>query len=153
MKSTISIFFLLISIGLKAQESEKVIVKNRIDTFFIAFHNKDTAALKEYAKPTMMLQSIGKDNEEHQRLTVSTYSDFVQSISNIPDEVSFEEKIVAYNIQIDGDMAHVWTPYEFWLNNTLHHCGVNSFQLFKKEGNWSIIHLVDTRRTTNCSSQ
>ena len=153
MKSTISIVLLLICIGLKAQEVEKGIVKNTIDSFFIAFHNKDAVALKKYAKPTMMLQSIGKDKEQVQRLTVSTYSDFVQSISNISDDVSFEEKILDYNIQIDGDMAHVWTPYEFWLNNVLHHCGVNSFQLFKKEDNWSIIYLVDTRRTTDCYSK
>ena len=152
MKSTISIILLIISIGGKAQESDKKIIKNTIDSFFIAFHDKDTVALKQYAKPTMMLQSIGKDKEQQQRLTVSKYSDFVQSIANIPDDVSFEEKILEYNIQIDGDMAHVWTPYEFWLNNVLHHCGVNSFQLFKKEDNWSIIYLVDTRRTTGCSS-
>jgi hypothetical protein len=55
-----------------------------------------------------------------------------------------------YNIQIDGAMANAWTSYEFWVNGSFSHCGVNSFQLFKDEGAWKIIYLIDTRRKEGC---
>jgi hypothetical protein len=47
-------------------------------------------------------------------------------------------------------MAHAWTPYEFYLSGALHHCGVNSFQLFHDGTLWRIIALSDTRRTEGC---
>ncbi len=49
-------------------------------------------------------------------------------------------------------MANAWTPYEFWYNGNFSHCGVNSFQLIKKDEKWKIIYLVDTRRKEGCLS-
>ena len=55
------------------------------------------------------------------------FEDFLVSISTIPVEVKIEEKIVDYKIQVDGSLAHDWTSYEFYVNGTLSHKGVNSF--------------------------
>ena len=52
-------------------------------------------------------------------------------------------------IEVDGNLAHVWTPYEFYVNGNLSHKGVNSFTLFKESLDWQIIHLIDTRRRKN----
>jgi hypothetical protein len=43
-------------------------------------------------------------------------------------------------------MAHAWTPYEFYINGKLSHKGVNAFTLYKDDGQWKIVHLIDTRR-------
>jgi hypothetical protein len=43
-------------------------------------------------------------------------------------------------------MAHVWAPYEFYINDKLSHTGVNTFTLFKEKDIWKIIYLIDTRR-------
>ncbi|UWX56421.1 hypothetical protein NYZ99_09635 [Maribacter litopenaei] len=58
-----------------------------------------------------------------------------------------------YSIQIDGAMANAWTPYEFRINDNFSHCGVNSFQMVKLEGEWKIIYLIDTRRKEGCEGQ
>jgi hypothetical protein len=60
--------------------------------------------------------------------------------------MKFQEKILSYNIQIDGAMAQVWAPYEFYLNEKFSHSGVNAFTLFKEKDEWKIIYLIDTRR-------
>jgi hypothetical protein len=60
--------------------------------------------------------------------------------------MKFEERILNYNVQIDGNLAHVWTPYEFYINDQLSHIGTNSFTLYNDNGKWQIIHLIDTRR-------
>ena len=70
-------------------------------------------------------------------------------MARIPQTMKIEEKILTYKIQVDGTMANVWAPYEFYANGKLSHTGVNSFQLFKDEGIWKIIYLVDTRRTAS----
>lgn len=43
-------------------------------------------------------------------------------------------------------MAHVWTPYGFYVNGALSHTGVNAFTFFKKDDHWGIIHLIDIQR-------
>lgn len=62
------------------------------------------------------------------------------------DDQKWDERLLHYNIQVDGNMANAWTPYEFWFNDAFSHCGVNSFQLFKNGDQWKIIYLIDTRR-------
>jgi len=76
----------------------------------------------------------------------------MDAIANRTADQKWDERLLDYNIQVDGNMANVWTPYEFWFNGTFSHCGVNSFQLFNDNGNWKIIYLMDTRRKEGCNS-
>lgn len=72
------------------------------------------------------------------------------AVANRTNEQKRDEQLLDYNIQVDGNMANAWTPYEFWYNGTFSHCGVNSFQLFNDAGTWKIIYLIDTRRREGC---
>lgn len=40
--------------------------------------------------------------------------------------------------------------FEFYIGDKFSHCGVNSFQLVKKDGDWKIFFIVDTSRQSNC---
>jgi len=71
-------------------------------------------------------------------------------VANKKKEEIWLEKLLYFDINIDGNLASVWTPYEFYVNGSFSHCGSNSFQLFKNNGNWEIIFLVDTRRRQGC---
>jgi len=137
---------------LAAQSSAEMEVKKTIETFFEAFHKQDTVALKNMAKGEVVLQSISVNSEGKSVLNENKYGQFVKSIGSIPKETTFEEKLLDFSIQIDGNMANAWTPYEFWYNGNLSHCGVNSFQLIKESDGWKIIYLVDTRRREGCKS-
>jgi hypothetical protein len=72
------------------------------------------------------------------------------SIANKKPETVYLEKLLSYDIKVDGNLASVWTPYEFYLNGNFSHCGANSFQLFHNNGKWEIIFLVDMRRRESC---
>jgi len=61
-----------------------------------------------------------------------------------------DERIVFETIRIDGPLASVWTPYNFYYEGKFSHCGVNSFQLVKINGEWKIQYLIDTRRKQGC---
>jgi hypothetical protein len=133
-----------------AQSSAEAEVKQDVLSFFEAFHLQDTTALKSMAKGDIIMQSIGTDTEGQTVLNQNSYSKFVRSIGGIPKETEFEERLLDFRIQVDGRMANAWTPYEFWYNGQLSHCGVNSFQLIKESDGWKIIYLVDTRRREGC---
>lgn len=136
-----------------SQTNEKLLVKETVVAFFKAFHQQDDTAMKKVVKPEVILQTIGVDKTGKQTLRTENFDDLINSIVSIPDSINFQEKILDYTIQIDGAMANAWTPYEFWLNGEFHHCGVNSFQLFKDEGLWKIIYLIDTRRKKGCQNK
>lgn len=143
-------FFSLVCFNLSAQ-NEEAKVKTTIIDFFDAFHKQDTTALKTMAKGNIKLQSIFVNKEGKTVLNESRYEKFVKSIASIPKDNTFEEKLLSFSIQVDGNMANAWTPYEFWYNGKLSHCGVNSFQLIKDNDQWKIIYLVDTRRKEGCT--
>ncbi|MET0945518.1 MAG: nuclear transport factor 2 family protein [Flavobacterium sp.] len=143
MRSFVVVFFLFLGFCSSAQKQE---VQKTIEYFFDGFHQKDTVKIKSVCSDKMILQSISESSAKDNKLTNESTKDFYKSIATIPPSVKFQEKILSYNIQIDGAMAHVWVPYEFYLNDKLSHSGVNTFTLFKEKDSWKIIYLIDTRR-------
>jgi hypothetical protein len=142
MKRLLVLSVLFLTQLLTAQEAD---VKKSIDTFFKGMHTSDTLKIKSVCSDSMILQSIG-EGKAGAKLSTETLSEFYKSIGQIPPGMKIEEKLLDYEIQTDGAMAHAWTPYEFYINGKLSHKGVNSFQLFKDNGTWKIIYIVDTRR-------
>ena len=137
------LFFLLLGLCSNAQKKE---VQKNIEIFFEGFHHKDTLKIKSVCADKMILQSISDSAVKGNKLSTENVKDFYKSIATIPSSMKFQEKILSYTIQIDGAMAHVWAPYEFYLNDKLSHSGVNIFTLFKEKDSWKIIYLIDTRR-------
>lgn len=146
MKRILVMVTLVFALTLNAQKSESENVKATIIEFFDAFHKQDTTALKEMVTEKVILQSISTNKEGKTVLKEDDFNQFLENIASIPKEIKFEEKLLDFNIQLDGNMANAWTPYEFWYQEKFSHCGVNSFQLIKEDDKWKIIYLVDTRR-------
>ena len=146
MRKILVVLAVFTSIGSQAQNQE---IQKVVENFFEAFHAKDSLKLKALCEDTMILQSI-LENEKGTKLSNENPKAFFKSIASIPAELKFQEKILSYAIQVDGSMAHAWTPYEFYVNGKLSHKGVNAFTLYKKNtpenSGWKIVHLIDTRR-------
>ncbi|WP_374504854.1 nuclear transport factor 2 family protein [Flavobacterium sp.] len=142
MKKILFGFLLFITGSLYSQNQE---VKNVIETFFQGFHAKDSIVMKSVCSDKLILQSI-ISNVKGNKLINENSKDFYRSIATIPVATLFEEKLLDYTIQVDGAMAHVWTPYEFFINGKFSHRGVNAFTMYKENENWKIVYIIDTRR-------
>ena len=142
MKKVILFILLGLSNLLFAQESSP---KKVVDDFFSAFHTKDTVALKQLCHPEIVMRTIANTKEGY-KLKGEKLDDFLNSIATIPANLKVFEKLIDYKVEIDGNLAHVWTPYEFYVNDELSHVGANAFTLYNDNGKWQIIHLIDTRR-------
>lgn len=142
MKRILLTFSLFTAQILFAQDVE---IKKSIATFFEGMHTKDTIKMQLVCSKHLLLQSIS-DKPKHTELSVEEASKFYKSVAALPRNLKIEERLLDYKIQIDGPMAHVWTPYEFYINDKLSHKGVNSFQLFNDNGTWKIVYIIDTRR-------
>lgn len=152
MKILSSCLLILISISsLAAQENKaETEVKETIQEFFQAFHEQDSIKLRAMVVPSIYMQSIAVDSSGNSELESEEYSKFSKSIVSIPSTTKFEERLISFDIRMNGALASVITPYSFYVNDILSHCGVNSFQLYRTEGEWKIIHIVDTRKKEGC---
>jgi hypothetical protein len=150
MRLLLSVILCLGVFSLYAQKQEEELVQKTIEAFFEGFHKQDSTMMQQTIGDNPILQTIGKDKAGHLVVKNQGFDKLIGSIVSIPDSVNFQEKILSYSIQVDGAMANAWTPYEFWLNGSFHHCGVNSFQLFNNGDAWKIIYLIDTRRKEDC---
>ena len=139
------IFFLLISSFSFAQNtSEKEIIKP-IETLFNAMKSADSLGVKNAFSGSAIIQTFGK-NQEIRTDKVEGFAKQVGS-SKVGD---LDERFTISKILIDGNMASVWVPYQFYYKGNFSHCGVNSFQLAKLNNEWKIQYIIDTRRKDNC---
>ena len=120
-------------------------VKKAIRTMFDGMRAGDSSMVHSVFVDDALMQTIAPNRQGQIALTDGTLSNFLNALGTPHDQV-WDERILSYEIKIDGAMASVWTPYEFYAGERFSHCGVNSFQLMKGNDGWKIIYLVDTRR-------
>jgi ketosteroid isomerase-like protein len=77
--------------------------------------------------------------------------DFARAVG-APREQVWNERIDAWHIRVDGDLAVVTTDYSFFVDDRFTHCGMNAFLMLRTSEGWKIFQLVDTRRRTGCAS-
>ncbi len=136
--------------------AQKIFTENAarevIDVFFDGFHKGDTLIMNSVLSPNAILQSASKNREGVDVLENTHFGNFKKSIASRPSDQVWKEVIIDCTISIDGNLAHVWTPYEFYFNGTFSHCGANAFTLAKLEDGWKIVHLIDSRRREDCNA-
>ena len=134
-----------------AQENRKEeAIKNIIDSFFEGLHYGDSSKIRTTIHKDLKIQTTSSTKDGITVLRTQKAKDFLTAIANKKPENNYFEKLLSYEIKSDGNLASVWTPYEFYLNEKFSHCGANSFQLFDNNGKWEIIYLVDMRRRSDC---
>lgn len=153
-KLATSTILLLFTVTILAQKtSDQQEVQKVIETFFEGFHARDSVVMKSVFYEDPVIQTIGKSKAGEVELSDEKLEKVLKGIVSIPLKTDFKEELHAIEVRTDGEMAHAWTPYSFYVNDTFSHCGVNSFQLFKDEGKWKIIYLIDTRWKEGCDKK
>jgi len=142
----LAVIFILMSSFIQAQTSEENLIKTAVNSLFDGMRTSDSVKINQAFSKTAILQTIRKDGE----VKNENVKAFISNISKV-QKGAMDERITFSNILIDGSLASVWTPYEFYYQGKFSHCGVNSFQLVKTDNVWKIQYIIDTRRQDNCS--
>lgn len=139
LKIMTALFLLTTMVGIAANE-----VTKPIDNLFDAMRAHDAEKLLAQFTEDAMLQRAQPDG------TVKTteIAKFAESIGNSTRYL--DEHLLAYEIKQSGNLASVWTPFVFYLDKKLSHCGINSFQLVNTESGWKIHYLIDNGHQGDC---
>ncbi|KQM79132.1 hypothetical protein ASE74_00740 [Pedobacter sp. Leaf216] len=131
-----------------AQLNEEAAIKKAVNNLFEGMKTGDSTLTRAaFANSAIMQTIVEKDGKVVVR--TESVNDFVKFIG-APHQEKYDEQIIFTKILVDGALASVWTDYKFYLGQKFSHCGVNSFQLVKRDQGRQIVYLIDTRRKTGC---
>lgn len=140
--------FVMVFSFLGHAQTDEESVKAVINKMFTAMKNGDSKSLIECFADSAILQSVSeKDGKVSiKNEPIKDFADFVgtQAKGAADERISFDL------VKIDAALAIAWTPYEFYYNGKFSHCGVDSYQLVRINGQWKIQYLIDTRRKEGC---
>ena len=147
MKYVLFICLLFTSYISDAQTAEDS-VKAVVNKLFAAMKSADAATLQACFADSAILQTI-IDKNGKPVIETEAVQGFATSISKV-SKGDADERITFDVVRIDGELAIVWAPYQFYWKGAFSHCGVDSFQLVRINGEWKIQYLIDTRRKEDC---
>lgn len=127
-------------------------VKAVINQLFAGMKNSDPNAIRATFNDSAILQTIAKNKEGQTQVRNENIGEFAKSISTLKKGAA-DERITFESIKIDGPLAMVWAPYEFYFEGKFSHCGIDSFELVYVNGQWRIQYLIDTRRKQPCGQK
>ncbi len=157
MKFTSKILFLFVLINLStyfstfAQTTDKEVVIAVVDALFDGMREANSEKVDSLFLKDATLISIYRDKEgTHHRKSEET-AKFGEVVSkHMPNEL--DERIWSYDVNINQDLATVWTDYTFYFKGEISHCGVNAFTLHQTKSGWKILNITDTRTKQDCQS-
>jgi hypothetical protein len=124
-------------------------VKATINKLFEGMKSADGTVISSCFADSAVLQTIVNTRDGRLTIRNEKVSNFAEQVGKSP-KGALDERIEFGSIKIDGPLASVWTPYKFYYNGQFSHCGANSFQLVRFNGQWKIQYLIDTRRRQGC---
>lgn len=136
------------AMGQAAEDSVKAVINN----LFTAMRTADAGLFRSAFADSAVLQGFSRSREGNTVIVNESISEFADFVGTLKKD-SADERIRFETIKIDGPMATAWTPYRFYHNGKFSHCGVNSFQLVRLNGEWKIQYLIDTRRRVGCLAE
>ncbi|MFD2202323.1 nuclear transport factor 2 family protein [Shivajiella indica] len=149
MKKILAISILTIMFINPGHAQDSKLIEEVISSLFVGMKTKNPELVSPAFHPEAIMHTV-VSGESGGTLGSNSVQDFINRIATTPENIVLDERILEYDIKIDGQMAAVWTPYEFYVNDTLSHCGVNSFQMIKTPEGWKITYIIDTRRKDKC---
>ncbi len=135
----------------RAQAEDQKAVLAVVTRLFDGMRARDTAMMRSTFAPDTKLQSAGV-RQGKPGVAPTPADEFIRIVGEAKGP-TWDERIRDPEIRIDGTLASVWVPYEFYLGEKFSHCGVDAFHLARFEDGWKIIGLADTQRREGCGQK
>ncbi|MDB5193545.1 MAG: hypothetical protein JWQ96_3108 [Segetibacter sp.] len=148
-RALLSILVIIFFASTTQAQSAEDSVKQVVNKMFAAMKGGEGTALKSCFNDSAFLQTIVTTKDGKTSVRNENIDAFIKQITALPKDAA-DERIKFDMVKVDGGLASVWTPYQFYYNGNFSHCGVNSFQLVRINGEWKIQYIIDTRRKDNC---
>ena len=124
-------------------DPEEAAVIQAAETALTAITNEDTTLLRNIMTEDATFYAVTGEDQ----ISVSDVDFMNARFTAGPD---FLERMWTPEVKIDGRLAMVWTPYDFYLDGNFSHCGVDIFHLAKMPSGWKVMSIAFNRQTEGC---
>lgn len=129
--------------------SEEAQVMAPVNALFDGLARRDSAIILAAMRPDGSATFAAEKADGGRDVRHMTAAEFADHIKPGPER--YEERLTDPAVEIDGDIAMVWSPYTFFVDGKVHHCGVDHFDLVRAAGSWKIQNVTWSQRTTGCA--
>ena len=127
----------------EADAADRTEVIATLQSLFDALETGDEALLRSVVDPSVVMHfSETRDGETS--FGSATLDGLAARITT--SEVPLIERMWDPVVVIDGPLATIWTPYDFYAGAEFSHCGVDAANMMSTESGWTIVALSWTRR-------
>ena len=131
--------------------TDRAAVIAAVQGLFDAMRTRDTIALRAGFTPGAQLISIRAIPGAPARQQVMPLSAFVTSIGRPGEELV--ERMWDPRVEVAGDIASLWAPYDFRIGRAFSHCGHDAVHLVRTPDGWKIAAITYTVVTTGCAAR
>ena len=137
-------------VALFAQEHSDQLAKESaiavVEQLFDAMRAADSSTVRAvFADGVTDFRRSGTSPDGEPAIGVGTLEGFVTGVGGA-EVGAWDEQIVVRDAIVDDNLVTLITPYVFYFDGKLSHCGVNVFLVAKSGEDWKIVSLVDTNR-------
>jgi hypothetical protein len=129
------------------QSADETAVRAVVQRMFDGMRSADSAMTRSVFADGARFASVDARNTPA-TIKYDTVDGWIRAIANSARR--WDEQIYDVQVRVDGNIAQVWAPYTFYLDKSVRHCGVDSFEFLRDTAGWNITQLSDTRRTDGC---
>ena len=125
-------------------DEDRAAILSVVQSLFDALAERDGDALRALLHPDVVMRSVEVAGDGERSIATSTLDDLVARVEG--SEEVLTERMFDPEVRISGDLAMVWTPYDFYVGDTLSHCGADVFVLVREDDTWLVTGLSWTRQ-------
>jgi hypothetical protein len=151
--SFLTLLILVFQAGsVSADSSERETVLFVMDKAFAAVRSsrpEDWRAIQLPEGTTLSFRPHPDGQSEKLEMRISNNEVFIADLE--PDGHEYIERWTeAPTVLIRGPIAVVWGEYDFWIDGVFSHCGVDSADLVKIDGEWKVANFMWTVEKNGC---
>jgi hypothetical protein len=135
-----------------AEASDREAILAAMDKAFAAVHSgiaDDWRAIQLAEGTTLSFRAGPTDDAEKLEMRIANNEQFISDLK--PDGHEYTERWTGEpTILIRSPIAVIWGEYEFLIDGEFSHCGVDSADLVKIDGEWKIANFMWTVEKEDC---
>lgn len=126
-------------------DADREAVLATVQAIFDALAEGDGATLRRVMHPQVLMHSVERSADGARTVSISTLDELVARVEG--SDAVLTERMFDPEVRISGDLAMVWTPYDFYVGDQLSHCGADGLLLARDAQTeaWQIVSLSWTR--------
>lgn len=129
------------------EDSAETAVLAPINALFAALAAGDAEGVRRVTISEGRATAVAYQPDGSTKVRGESFADFANRTT---PERAFVERIWNPAVEIDGDIAMVWAPFDVSIAGKKLSCGTNHLDLIRQDGSWKILNATFTSRSTGC---